>query len=489
MTIYSLILLALLLPAQRWTARISGHILDRDGKPLVNAQVTYTNIGQYTNGGAMYTGPMTGSDPAKAGITYPGTGRVYKVRTDKKGEFDLIGVDFGIYAIEITDSSGKRVYSGKRLVGDNADPNVSNVLNLDLSKTLPGQPQPALDEGEAANASKINRLTDELHNALDSRDWRLAGSILQQLIALDPNRWEFYQNLGAIENNLSHYHEAVQAFQKGVEVAEKTLANAPNQTQAKTDISGMMVSEGDAYLRLDKLEAALALYNQAAAIAPSPAMAHFHACNAQANRGTPAAAIEACKRAIAADPDRWEPYQVLGGVEKSAGQSADALATYERGVQAARKEIAPGAGSARVTNALGQMLNAAGDLYSKSARYDEAIEAFTESAKLSAYAALPYFNLCITNYNVKRLEDALAACDQAITSDPTMAEAYYIKASALFRQGTAAQGRYTFPPETRTTLNKYLGFAPFGEHAQAAREMLDKLDADEGSKPRKPAAK
>jgi valyl-tRNA synthetase len=137
------------------------------------------------------------------------------------------------------------------------------------------------------------------------------------------------------------------------------------------------------------------------------------------------------------------------------------------------------------------MLNAEGNLYSKSARYDEAIEAFAESSKLSAYAALPYFNLCATYYNVKRLQDAVAACDQAIVSDPTMADAYYIKACALFGKGSPEQGRYASLPETRATLNKYLEYAPFGQYAQAVREMLDKLDSadDAGYKARKPAAK
>jgi tetratricopeptide (TPR) repeat protein len=497
-----MLLAVLMLPAQRWTAHISGRILDREGKPLVNAQITYKQVGQYSDGGAMKTGDLNGPDPLAGRITDAGTSRVYKVKTDNKGEFDLIGVAFGVYAIEIFDSSGKRVYSTKRLVGDNTDSRISNTLNVDVSAAVPGpggvnlaadamnKEQLRLVRQENASADKLNRLIAELHSALLAQDWNQSAELLQQLLALDPNRWEFYQNLGAVQNNLGHYQEAVQAFQKGLAIAEKTLANAPDQKQARTDMSGMMIAEGDAYLRLDKLEPAVALYTQAAAMAPSPGMAWLRACNAQANRGAAAAAIDVCNRAIAADPDRWDSYQILGGIENTSGKSTDALATFERGVQAARKELAADPGSVRTRNGMGQMLNAEGDLYAKAKRYDEATAAFAESAKLSAYAALPYFNLCATYFNLNRLPDAVAACDQAIASDPSMADAYYIKACALFGKGSADEGRASVP-ETRAALNKYLEFAPFGRFAQDARHMLDKLDSadDAGAKTRKPASK
>ena len=75
------------------------------------------------------------------------------------------------------------------------------------------------------------------------------------------------------------------------------------------------------------------------------------------------------------------------------------------------------------------------------------------------------------------MDEAAAACDQAISSDPAISDAYYIKAAALFGKATLQNGKFTAPPETRDTLNKYLQLAPFGSHAQIVREMLEKLDA------------
>lgn len=468
------LLLALLLFGIPQGGTVSGKILDREGKPLAGALVTYTHAGQYTNA------------PDQR-ISNSGTGKVYKTKTNKKGEFLMIRVASGIYQVEVTDASGAFLYSAKAFVGDDGDATWSNVLNVDLSSP----PIDAVPRQQNTVVTKINRLITELHVALDGQDWPHANDLLQDLLALDPNRWEFYQNLGTIQNNTGKYQEAAETFKKGVELAEKLLAADSNSVPLKMQISGMMISEADALNRLDKLDDAMALYNKAAALAPQPAMAYFYACNAQNNRGTAAAAIDLCNKVIAADPSQWEFYQVLAGAQNASGKPQDAADTYEKGARVAREELSAKPDSPHAKNGLGQMLNAEGSLYAGQSKYDQAIAAFAESAKVSAYAALPYFNLCATYYNMNRLPEAVDACGRAIASDPTMFEAYYIKAAALFGKGGVDHGKYTAPPETRAALNKYLELAPFGQHAQLVREMLDKLDApiDTRYKPGKPDKK
>ena len=120
-----LILFALLLPPQRWTATVTGTILDREGKPLANATIQYTNVAVVQTGGP--------TRDVSTPRMLEGTGRVYKVKTDKKGDFTLIGVDYGIYQIEVTAPDGSHVYSGKKRIGDNTDPNSQNILKVDLS--------------------------------------------------------------------------------------------------------------------------------------------------------------------------------------------------------------------------------------------------------------------------------------------------------------------------------------------------------------------
>jgi len=484
MTSYCLIVLALLLPMQRFLASISGTILDREGNPLTGAEVVYTNVGTVD-----YSSTGTGTPR----IT-EGSGKIYKVKTDKKGSFSLVGVEYGVYEIEITASDGSHVYSGKRNIGDNTDTNSQNTLNVDLSSAMNGPAGPVgtnlpsgkktkeqqeLIRQENAHAAKINKLMVQYHTAVGLEDWLNAISLIKELIALDPNRWEFYQNLGALQSNQMQYAEAAQSFASGVEVAQKTLANPADSDRALTNIGDMLLAEADCYDRMEKVDEAVVLYDKAAATYPHPFMAKYRACNALTNAGKYEMAIDKCNNAIAEDPAQWGPYQVLGGIYTALNKPQDALASYQKGVDAAQKML-EGQPDPRTKVGLGQMLNSEGNLLVKLKKYDEAIGIFSQAAESAAYPAMPYLNLCATYYNLKRSQEAVSACDHAIASDPTLADAYYIKGSILFGQGQLEHGKYVVPPETTEALNKYLEYAPYGDHARTVRDMINQLGKDMG---------
>jgi tetratricopeptide (TPR) repeat protein len=494
MTSYCLILFALLLPMQRFLASISGTILDREGNPLAGAEVVYTNVGTVD-----YSSVGTGTPR----IT-EGSGKIYKVKTDKKGSFSVVGVEYGVYKIEITAVDGTHVYSGKKSVGDNTDANSQNTLNVDLSAAMNGAAEPgggtnlaggkktkeqlALIRQENAHAAKINKLMVQYHTAVGIEDWLNAISLIKELIALDPNRWEFYQNLGTLQSNQMQYAEAAQSYAKGVEVAQKVLANPADSDRALTTIGDMLLAEADCYDRMEKVDEALVLYDKAAAVYPHPFMAKYRACNALTNAGKYETAIEKCNNAAAEDPAQWGPYQVLGGIYSSLNKPQDALESYQKGVIAAQK-ILQSQPDPRTKVGLGQMMNTEGHLLVQLKKYDEAIEIFSQAAESAAYPAMPYFNLCATYYNLKRSQEAVAACDHAIASDPTLADAYYIKGSILFGQGQLEHGKYAVPPGTTEALNKYLEYAPNGEHVRTVHDMIDQLGKDMGTAYQKPKKK
>jgi tetratricopeptide (TPR) repeat protein len=474
---------------QRWNATVTGRILDREGKPMADATVTLKNIGSVDRDGQRIT---------------EGTGQTYKVKTEEKGTFTLLGVQFGIYEVQVIAADGTRVYFGEKNIGDPNDKDVKaqNDLQIDLSKPESTRAEPGAETNlaeskkskeqmdlirqESEHKAKINRLIVQLQSALDVKDWTNATDLLRQLIELDPNRWEFYQNLGTIQANLTHYEEAIQSFAKGVEAAQKLLPNAADPAQMKIHIGEMFVSEGDAYNRMGKVEEAIASYGKAAEISPKPAAAHFHACNALYNNGRADQAAEECKQAIAADPGQWEFYQVLGGAQNAQGRSEEALESYQKGADAAKKMIEEKPDSVRAKTGLGQILNAEGNLLVHLKKHEQAIEIFSQAAEVSAYPAMPYFNLCATYYNLKRSQEAVAACDRAIASDPSMSDAYYIKASVLFGEGRNVGGKYMVPAGTTESLNKYLQYAPFGEHASTVRNMIDRVDGEAQYRPMKP---
>lgn len=485
MTSCCLILFALLLPMQRFLASVSGTILDREGNPMASAEVVYTNVGTVD-----YSSVGSGTPR----IT-EGSGKVYKVKTDKKGSFSLIGVEYGVYKIEITAPDGSHVYSGKKNIGDNTDIASQNTLNVDLSTAegpmVPGggtnltagkktKEQLALIRQENERATKINKVMVQYHTAVGLEDWLNAISLVKQLIVLDPNRWEFYQNLGTLQSNQMQYAEAAQSFAKGVEVAQKILANPSDSDRALTNIGDLLLAEADCYDRMEKVDEAVVLYDKAAATYPHPFMAKYRACNALTNAGKYEDAIEKCNHASAEDPAQWGPYQVLGGIYTALDRPKDALESYQKGVAAAQKML-EGQSDPRTKIGLGQMLNTEGHLLVQLKKYDEAIGVFSQAAESAAYPAMPYFNLCATYYNLKRSQEAVAACDHAISSDPTLADAYYIKGSILFGQGQLEHGKYAVPPGTTEALNKYLEYAPYGDHAHTVKDMINQLGKDMGT--------
>ena len=89
---------------------------------------------------------------------------------------------------------------------------------------------------------------------------------------------------------------------------------------------------------------------------------------------------------------------------------------------------------------------------------------------------MAYFNICATQYNTGNMEGALTACDKVISIDPTKADAYFIKGSAMFSKGTLdKQNRYMPPTGTADALKKYLELAPDGPHASDVKQMLEAI--------------
>src|SRR5947209_16538342 len=415
------------------TAQVSGKVIDRTGQPVAGATVIYTHTE---------------------------LGRVYKFKTNKKGEFAGLNVAYGVYQIQIIGPDGTRLYQTQRRIADTNDPNFrpdTNYLSADLSiiaptdtasgvdaNVLPGdirpgdkltQQQKDLIRTENIRAARINDLIQKLHTALDAKDWPTATDMLRQLIAADPNRWEFYQNLATIQANQSRYPEAIQSYEKGIEVAQNTIARGPDPAGAKKEISQMMIYTGDAYGRTGNNDKAVEMYMKAAEISSEPALAYLNICRAQQSNGNTEAADEACEKAISTDPNRWESYQILGAIQQNTGHNPDAISTYGKGIEVAQRAVDSNTDAQRARVALGQMLSAEGNLYVYGKKFEEAIGFFQRAIEFDAYPARDYFNMCAAYYDIQKHEPALEACNKAIESDQKNADPYYLKSSVRYNQG------------------------------------------------------
>jgi len=184
------------------------------------------------------------------------------------------------------------------------------------------------------------------------------------------------------------------------------------------------------------------------------------------------------------DPDSWEYLEELADVQYNLGQYQEAVGSDESGILAAGDISGsdPKTGDAdfaRKKTAVSHMLNNEGNTYNKLHKTKEAIAAYTRAAALAADPSLAYFNLCVTQYNLKSVEGTIAACDKSISVNPSKAEPYYFKGALLvYMNQPTVTGKVTAPPPAAAeALNKYLELAPEGDHVAEVRKMLNYLAA------------
>jgi tetratricopeptide (TPR) repeat protein len=156
----------------------------------------------------------------------------------------------------------------------------------------------------AAQSQNQDSLAAKAQAALDAKQWPEAEVALKQLLSSEP-RWDYLQALGIAQFNQGHYADALDSYQRAIDLAGKNASPAA--------IASMYTTIGNANLKLKKNDAAIAAYTKAAALDPNPAVAYFNLCAVMFNMGQPAAKTVAyCDKAIAADPKKADAYFIKG---------------------------------------------------------------------------------------------------------------------------------------------------------------------------------
>ena len=176
----------------------------------------------------------------------------------------------------------------------------------------------------------------------------------------------------------------------------------------------------------------------------------------------------ALKQLVSSEP-RWEYAEALGTAQMNQGHYADSLASYQRALELGQNNATPAA--------IAQIYVMAGNANLKLKNNDAAIAAYNKAAELGPNPAIAYFNLCATMYNMGQpAAKTAAACDKAIAADPKKADAYFVKGSSLYGEGTVDKNKkFVVPPGTVAALKQYLALAPDGPHVQDVKAMLDGL--------------
>ncbi len=247
-----------------------------EGSPFPNAQVVLTNVD---------------------------TGKTYKAKSGKSGEFSLLGVPYGNYQVEVIGDKGEKLFSQKTSIGGGTTTS-SNFLKIDIVKgaTVPeaGAPagpklskeQIAKIEADNKKIAGLNSLLTDGQNARKAQDWPKAESAFKQLIAAAPDtsRWEFYMYLGEAQSKSNQLPEAAQTLEKGIQVAQSLASGTtppdPKNPQsapaaAKAGEVRMLTSQGGIYMKLQKPDEAIASLKKAAALDPGSALNQYNLCGVQ----------------------------------------------------------------------------------------------------------------------------------------------------------------------------------------------------------------
>ncbi|HEX9255420.1 MAG TPA: tetratricopeptide repeat protein [Candidatus Angelobacter sp.] len=268
---------AAFLPAQAQTvgAPVEGKVT-MEGSSLANAQVVLTNAD---------------------------TGKTYKSKSDKSGDFTLLGVPYGNYQVDVTGDKGEKLFSEKTSLGT-GNSTGSNFLKIDIVKgaavpdagaaAAPKLTKEQLAKIEADNKkiAGLNSLIKDSETARQAQDWPKAESALKQLLAAAPdtNRWDFYMYLGEVQSKSNKLPEALQTYEKGIQEAQllisgSTPANSKitslTPAAAKAGEVRMLTSQGGIYMKLQKPDEAIAALKKAAALDPGSALGQYNLCGVQ----------------------------------------------------------------------------------------------------------------------------------------------------------------------------------------------------------------
>jgi len=293
------------------TTSVKGVCKDLDGKPIDGAAVEWQ-----------------GTE----------TGHQYSVKTNKKGEYFSLGISPGKYNIKLM-KDGKEIYHFSGVSVGMEEVTLDFDLKKEQAAAAKGQgvsPEDAKAIAEQqAKASKekdtvkaLNEKLTEAKAASDAGDFEKAITVLNEANALDSTRdLVWFQLANAYyasapkqtdpDEKKKRYETASADFQKAIDL-RKGSEQAQKDPDSNKKLAAYYNNLAQAYSKSNKIDDALATYNQAAQLDPAgAAMYYFNAGAVLTNAGRADDAIAAFDKTIAADPTKalayyWKGINLIG---------------------------------------------------------------------------------------------------------------------------------------------------------------------------------
>ena len=222
-------------------------------------------------------------------------------------------------------------------------------------------------------------------------------------LAKNPNCWLGYNNLGLTFLEKGQAEEALEQFQKALEIN-------PNYAEAHTNL-------GLAFFQKGQAEEALEQFQKALEINPNNAEAHTNLGNALFRSGQLSEAIAQLQRTVQIYPDYAVGHYNLGVAFFQEGKFDEAIAQFEKAV-----EINPNYAEAHA--------NLGNALFRKE-QLTEAIEQFEIAIKINPKFAQARANLGVAFFQNGQLDDAIAQFQEALRLNPNLSGVREVLAKAL----------------------------------------------------------
>src|SRR6202167_868771 len=269
-------------------------------------------------------------------LSHQYTFEVYRATTDKYGTFSIPEVARGTYLVSVLNAAGDKLF--RKTLALTSAPDAPIRLDIDISGAPPGPPASSptpLPPSPAAapapqdekNAEQLDTLIRRYNSALRAGDDQAVIAALKAIVAADPTRWDYFEALGETQMTIGDYGPAAESYEKGIEVVQRFLSSNPangseilksDRDRAQAGRVHMLINQSNSYLKLKKNNEAIEASTKAAELAPDRATGYFNLCVMHYNTQTLDGAVDACNKAIAANPNQADAYFIEGALLFSA---------------------------------------------------------------------------------------------------------------------------------------------------------------------------
>jgi protein O-mannosyl-transferase len=235
-------------------------------------------------------------------------------------------------------------------------------------------------------------------------------------VAQNPDCWMGRNNLGNALLQKRQVDEALEQFQKALEIN-------PIYVDARSNLGAALFQRG-------RVDEAVAQYEKALEINPCHAQANYNLGLALFQKGQVDNAIAQYKRALEINPYYPEGHNNLGNALLHKGQVDEALEQFQKAL-----EINPTYADA--CSNLGVVLFQKG-------RVDDAVAQYKKALEIEPDHVDAHYNLGIALLKKGQLDGAIAQFQKAVEMNPDYADARYNLGNALFKKGRADEAIMEF---------------------------------------------